>query len=325
MKILVLLSNRQSNNNQAESVANIISDHYFSIKLQFTWFIKFPNFIKLPLSLLIKNYKEVSEFSKDCNIVISCGRQSARMAVDIKKSNQKNGLKTKVIQILNPNLSYRNIDAVLIPYHDKIKRSDKFINFTGSLIYKLHRDIDKNKIDMFDCIFPKPHIALLIGGASKGRSNLVTEKNIVEISQNLSRICKKMGGSILVTTSRRSPSNTIEILKKNIECSAYYYIYKNDDLQNPYYEILNNSEYVLITGDSIAMISESCNLNKSVYVYSDHIKQKKHLSFLKELMRAGCIKFFNKNTKILTKNFYQDINDIDKIREDLMKLIQAGD
>jgi mitochondrial fission protein ELM1 len=109
---------------------------------------------------------------------------------------------------------------------------------------------------------PKPRIAVLIGG-----SNAVYRLTPVEmapLAAQLAALAKATGGSLLVTPSRRTGAENLALLQKALG-AAPAYIW-NGEGPNPYYGMLGLADDILVTCDSVNMVSEAATTGKPVYV-----------------------------------------------------------
>ena len=72
---------------------------------------------------------------------------------------------------------------------------------------------------------------------------------------------------MLITTSARTPQATIEILEKHLDCPAYVYRWTESSTDNPYFAFLELAHSVIVTGDSVSMLTEACATRKPVFIF----------------------------------------------------------
>ena len=124
----------------------------------------------------------------------------------------------------------------------------------------------EQKLNLFEC----PRIGILIGGTDKH------ETITIDDAERLSEICKavteKMNAQILVTTSRRTPSNVTEYLKSKFENAAWCPLFIKPDtpseLDDPYQAILALSDLLVVSADSFSMVCEAACSGRKVIVLS---------------------------------------------------------
>lgn len=112
---------------------------------------------------------------------------------------------------------------------------------------------------------PRPHIAVLAGGptgpypfdASSG----------TRLAREVSARAADRGGSLLITTSARTPPETTEALFAAVSVPAYRYRWTSDPESNPYYGFLGLADEIVVTADSMSMMTEACATGKPVFLY----------------------------------------------------------
>lgn len=112
---------------------------------------------------------------------------------------------------------------------------------------------------------PRPLIAVLAGGnsgpypfdAASGR----------RLGLAASAMAREFGGSLLVTTSARTPPATAAALFGAIDVPAYRYRWTPGASDNPYYGLLAAADRIIVTGDSVSMLAEACATGRPVHVY----------------------------------------------------------
>lgn len=112
---------------------------------------------------------------------------------------------------------------------------------------------------------PQPHLAVVMGGNS-GPYTLGRHAARRLASQSCA-LAQSLGGSLLVTTSARTPPAAIDAFSSAAQCPMQLYRWKPDDKANPYYAYLASARAIIVTGDSIAMLSEACATGKPVYIF----------------------------------------------------------
>jgi hypothetical protein len=75
------------------------------------------------------------------------------------------------------------------------------------------------------------------------------------------------GGSLLVSTSPRTPAAAAEALLAVIDCSTYCYRWRPNDPENPYLAYLALADSFIVTVDSASQVVEACLTEKPVSVF----------------------------------------------------------
>jgi len=94
------------------------------------------------------------------------------------------------------------------------------------------------------------------------------------------------GGSLLVTTSRRTGEAEAALLA---EINDPNFVFRwGDEGENPYFGFLALADTVIVTGDSVSMVSEACATPAPVYIYGPKaLTPQKHTKLHRELFERG--------------------------------------
>ena len=111
---------------------------------------------------------------------------------------------------------------------------------------------------------PRPWIGLIVGGAA--RPYCLDAGAAARLGREASALAAKAGGSLLVTTSRRTPPAAVDALFAAISVPAFRHRWSGDG-DNPYLAYLALADRFVVTGDSASMLSETCATGKPVFVF----------------------------------------------------------
>ena len=111
---------------------------------------------------------------------------------------------------------------------------------------------------------PRPFIALVVGGNSGPYT--LGPKTAARLARVASAMALEQGGSLLVTTSARTPRDACRELSQCITAPVHFYQWRPDD-DNPYYAYLALADAIIVTAESISMLSEACATGKPVYLF----------------------------------------------------------
>ena len=303
-EIWILNDERPGTISQSIGLAEEIGIDYKIINFSYSFFSKLPNFFLSFFGLGIKresleNLKNLNQFPK---LIISAGRKSALIALFLKKLSKN---QSKIIQIMNPNLSLKKFDFVILPKHDKVDENkfSNVISTIGSLtrINEKLIEIERQKFSTWFDNINKPKIALLIGGDSKKtKFKISSAEKLAKIS---SKIANNMEAILLVLTSPRTGKKLTNSIESNLECDFKFFDWRNLKKENPYLAILAYADFFILSGDSVSMISQCCSTGKPVYIFDEKkISAKKHRNFQQNLIDENYAKKLAKNSTIL-ENF----------------------
>lgn len=221
------------------------------------------------------------------DIVIATGRQSVLPALHIK---QMSGGKTFLVQIQSPAIPASNFDMVIVPEHDKLEGKN-VVSVKGAL-HRVAPDMLKAEADKWASQFaslPRPYVAVLLGGTN-GAYRL-DPQFMMQLGPQLANLSKQEKVSLLVTPSRRTGEANMVLLSALLHDTSHYIWDGKGD--NPYYGILGLADAVIVTCDSINMISESCRMGKPVYVVQLPGHSDKFSYFHQSLIADGRIRLFD--------------------------------
>ena len=218
---------------------------------------------------------------KKIDFIISCGRISAPFNLVFKKnSNAKN------CHILNPYFKKYEFDKIIMPEHDIKKETDKNVISTfGTLVdltmfkkgsHKVLKLLNKKK----------KKISFLIGG--NGKSSKIVFEELENTIKILNLLSEKY--EVIYCFSRRTPSHIKDMVKEKAVSKHLFFPQKN---VNPYWLLLNISEYIFVTADSISMISDSLSSGKKIYIVPIKKIKKKIRNFTQVILERKMAKIFS--------------------------------
>jgi mitochondrial fission protein ELM1 len=296
-EIWILDDGRPGTVSQSIGLAEAIgfSETHKIIKLDYGFFAALPNFF-LSDSLLgltnqcARKFKNQTHFPR---LIISAGRRCAPIALHFKKKSQN---KSKVIQIMNPNLDFKKFDLVVLPKHDGFSEKDfpNLVTTIGALTKVDEKIIaqEQEKFSSWFRNFKKTKIALIVGGSSKGGEFEL--ESAIRLAKNSSNVAKNMDATLLILNSRRTSPALTQAIKSNLDCNFKFFDFEETKNNNPYLAILGESDFFIITGDSVSMISECCSTGKPTYIFDEkNISSKKHRQFHQNLFDENFAKIFS--------------------------------
>ena len=112
---------------------------------------------------------------------------------------------------------------------------------------------------------PRPYIAVLVGGYSGPYT--LDRPTAERLGRQASALAHELGGSLLVTTSARTPRSSAAALRAAIDAPAYFFQWTRQAGDNPYYGYLALADSLIVTCDSVSMLTEACATCKPVYIF----------------------------------------------------------
>ncbi|MEX2673235.1 MAG: mitochondrial fission ELM1 family protein [Phycisphaeraceae bacterium] len=225
------------------------------------------------------------------DVVISCGRYAAGVAMAIRQQSRHSGKRTFTIQIQDPLVSPRHFDLMIVPEHDRL-RGENVITMQGSL----HRITDARlqaEAAKFASSFehlPRPLATVLIGGPNRVYQLGVAEATA--IAQQLVAMAQQQRVSLAMTVSRRTSPEAAAAMRKIIETADIPAVIWEGEGENPYFGYLGSADYILVTADSINMTCEASATGKPVYTLDLPGGRGKFARFHQQMQHEGRTRLF---------------------------------
>ena len=193
-----------------------------------------------------KSFNEIKEYA---DIVISCGASTVAVNAFLKYENNAKG-----ICIMKPGLGRsRKFDLAVLPRHDAPAKPKSNVLITVTAPNRI-RDKGQGTRDK--------GVGLLVGGDAK---NFKLKKDDVE---KVVDGVLKIGREIFVSTSRRTSPEIDKLVKEKLSGKCKLLVIANENnKQGVVQEIFDKSEVIIVSPESISMISEAVSSGKRVVVF----------------------------------------------------------
>jgi len=114
---------------------------------------------------------------------------------------------------------------------------------------------------------PEPHIAVLLGGHA-GPYNFDRENGAL-LGWHASRTAAAKGGSLLVTTSARTPERAIAAFEAQLTAphTLHRFVKFQPAGENPFFAFLGLASEVIVTSDSMSMLAEAIASGKPTHIF----------------------------------------------------------
>ena len=133
---------------------------------------------------------------------------------------------------------------------------------------------------------PKPLTAVIVGGAIKKKE--FSLDNAVDLGNKIRLLKEKTGGSILITTSRRTGEKAEKAIMDALKDIPAHTFLWGEKKENPYMGYLACADNIVVTGDSVSMCCEACGTKKPVFVFTGKKwLTRKHIRFVASLYKNG--------------------------------------
>ena len=214
-------------------------------------------------------------------VVMGAGGAGARVAAALRRKD------VRAVAIQHPRMALEKFDAVLAARHDGISGPNVIVTRTA-----LHRvtqarlAAEREHWAARFAGYRRPLVAVLLGG-SNGRYRFEAAQAHTLAAQ-LAQVAREAG--LLITPSRRTAPEVIAILRAALEpLGAWIWDFSGE---NPYFGMLACADAVIVTADSVSMVSEAVATHVPVYLVRLPGKSARIGAFMDALARDGRVRDF---------------------------------
>jgi mitochondrial fission protein ELM1 len=201
------------------------------------------------------------------DLVIGAGRRTAPPARWLKRRNPRAFL----VQLMWPG-SARDLDLIAVPEHDRVADRPGIIRILGtpSRVTRPRLRAAAARLAPRLAGLPRPRIACLVGGTRRGMP--FAPDDAAALARRASQLAHSRGGSLLITTSRRTTCACEGALAGALAAPHLLHRYgSGDDLfEDVYLAMLGSADAVVVTADSASMCSEACATGRPVFLDGAH-------------------------------------------------------
>jgi mitochondrial fission protein ELM1 len=228
-------------------------------------------------------------------LAIGCGRQAALFTRLLRECS---GGKTFSVQILDPRIDPAHFDLVIAPRHDELS-GNNVIQSLGALnpvddAWLAHGLAEFSTLQQL----PRPRTALLVGGPRRG-----LELDNAWFDTLLARVATMVArdnGSLMIASSRRTPQAWRARLHGVLRDGCTHIWNGAQDGTNPYQGYLAAADRIVVTPDSVNMLSEACAVGKPVFTLLPARARGRLPAFHAELRAQGWLHELDDNVDFST-------------------------
>ncbi len=175
--------------------------------------------------------------------------------------------RTRIVHIGRPWARLEQFDLVITTPQYRLPEQTNVLHNTLTLhrVTAARLQAEARRWESRLAALPRPRIAVIAGGDSGPTT--FGRKAAGRLARQASALARARGGSLLVTTSARTAAAAVEALSAGIEAPVHFYRWRRGDDDNPYYGYLALADAIIVTADSISMLTEACATGKPVYMF----------------------------------------------------------
>lgn len=192
-------------------------------------------------------------------LAIGCGRHAALLTRYLRRAS---GGRTFAVQILDPRIDPAQFDLVIAPRHDELAGAN-VVQMLGSL-NTIDEDWLAAGLSRFPTVaqLPHPRTTLLLGGPRRGLG--MDDAWFDDFLARIGALIARDGGSLLIARSRRTPDVWGARARERLRADCRHVWNGPGDGENPYQGYLAAADRIVVTPDSVNMLSEACATGKPV-------------------------------------------------------------
>jgi len=216
-------------------------------------------------------------------IILGCGGMAGAVGAALR------GAETRVVHIQNPRMAFSKFDLIIVNTHDEVTGPNVIVTRTA-----LHRVTQPRLAEAaarWAPVFahlPRPLVAVAVGGTN-GRFTL-DAKVAGALGQSLGAMMERDGVGLMLTPSRRTDPQATAALRAALGPRGAY-VWDGEG-ENPYFGMLALADLIIVTIDSVSMVSEGAATAAPVMVAPLPGRSRRIGLFTEALMAAGRIRHF---------------------------------
>jgi hypothetical protein len=218
------------------------------------------------------------------DLVIGCGGMAAAVLAALRAKSRP------VVQVQNPRMNIGRFDLIVANRHDELSGPNVILTRTA-----LHRVTPERLAaeaalwrDRFASL-PRPLVAVLLGG-NNGRYRLDAATG-AKLAADLAMMMRRDKVGVMVTPSRRTdPAVTALVAGAVTPLGGYVWDGEGD---NPYFGMLALADLIVVTQDSVSMISEAAATTAPVVVAELPGRSRRQGLFLKLMCDEDRVRLFD--------------------------------
>lgn len=266
VRVWVLLGDRAGDNAQVLRLAGALGWPFEAKRICYNRFNRCPNLLLGASKLTVDTRRSDSLAPPWPDLVIGASRCAAPLARWIKKQS---GGRSRLVHLLHTQAPLHYFDLVVttlqyrLPQRSNVLHNLLPLNAAAPEVLASCGAQWRGRLEHL----PRPWIAVLLGGnTSSYRLDALTA---TQLGQFTSRRAREAGGSLLISSSPRTPPDAVDALLAAVEGPAYVYRWeptKKDE--NPYLAYLALADRFIVTADSVSMLAEACSTGRPVELFA---------------------------------------------------------
>jgi mitochondrial fission protein ELM1 len=217
------------------------------------------------------------------SLAIGCGGMAGAVLAALRRQSMR------VVQVQNPRMDINRFDLIIANHHDELTGPNVFVIRTA-----LHRvtpvrlaaeaDVWRDRL----APYRRPLVAVLLGG-SNGRYRLDRDAG-ARLAADLATMAQRDKVGVVVTPSRRTDPAVTDLIRTALApVGGWVWDFSGE---NPYFGMLALADLIVVTLDSVSMISEAAATTAPVMFAPLPGSWRKQELFLQPLLNEDRVRSF---------------------------------
>jgi mitochondrial fission protein ELM1 len=209
-------------------------------------------------------------------LVISSGRRAAPVSRWLRAHG------SRTVHTMRPGFGAHDFDLLVIGSHDSPRPAANVMIIQGSAHRLTPEALAVAPMEFPNlATLPSPRVALVLGGAVR------SEGMVPEAATRIARQAASLGASVMATTSRRTGFAATEAVAKALQERPRHLHRWSAAGPNPYRAMLALADILVVTGDSITMLSEALMTTTPLLIADPGGLGPRHRALTDGFVRAG--------------------------------------
>ena len=195
------------------------------------------------------------------DLILTIGRRCAMAALWVR---ERSGGRTRIALIGRPRPG--PFDLVVVPPQYRVVERPGVVRLDLPLMRADPAKVEEARARFSHlAALPRPLTAVLVGGAT--RPFRFDAEEARRLAAELLALQAREGGSLYVTTSRRTGEAAAAALEEALAGRAHVFRFRPGAPDNPYFGLLAHADRFVVTGDSVSMMVEVARLGRPLAIW----------------------------------------------------------
>lgn len=214
-------------------------------------------------------------------LILATGRQTIPY---LRALRRRAGPRTFTVVLMDPRTGRDTADLIWVPEHDRLRGPRVITTVTMPNVYSAAQlaSLRREPLPAEIAALPPPRIAVLIGGPNGDYR--FDDADIARLITQL-RMLATSGAGLMITASRRTP-DAVQTAIGDLATLSNVFVWGGSGT-NPYPQFLARADHIVVTADSVAMVSEAAATGRPVHVFTPSGRSAKFDRFHGAMAKLG--------------------------------------